>query len=502
MSFLIKEGKIQIVTLQDSFHLTYLPSYQLDHLQTLYEELQLASVEAGRYPEEDILMFAHRTKYFGIIIGKQSQSTEESVASGSPTRKNCRKELSVGCPVFISMVSSSLLQTGQSLKKVDDNDLKNHVNDDLYSMLNSSKNDPQDTGTQEWDDFIWRGLPSIEVLEDAPRYVQENPVQILAQSSYGILGFVFLIPIQEVCFPDAFTAAEEMVVGIILSEDHRGFGYAKEALQLVLEVGFDSFKCRQLRANILDTYCKDQLVNLFTQTHFKHVGRRRRCYYSVLEQEWKDVTSFAIRDTEYYANRSYPQRAAPATLLVWNEVRHSDPFHLQRTSSMETLRGSSVSVGTTGASQSDDEESALESDGWSSPVVVGKGKRKIWDTDEVSTSDGWSSPVFIGKGKRKLGDESPASTRPGSPCSSERSSGSRIAVGHKLRKLATDSVGATNSDDDDYGSLLSFPSPPPEVPPSPVFSTFSSADSDASSNWSAQTSSDWALLESASGSER
>ncbi|KAF5352196.1 hypothetical protein D9758_009258 [Tetrapyrgos nigripes] len=450
--------------------------FQLERLYNLYEELQLNCVEAG-HPEQDLLTFAHRTEYFGIIYPTPSKQDLELAPSSISTKP--------------------YLQNQQLL----DGNSNNSLNDELYDMLDNKE---QKNGV-EWDDFVWNttlttNSSNREHWEDKPSgsnvswatQLPETPTHVPATGtpdaakSYDIMGFVFLLATQQAPFPPSTVG--EMTVGIILSANRRGLGFAKEALNLVLEAAFDNFKCHRIHANVLDTDCKDRVVNLFTQTRFSHEGTRRRSYYSVMEQEWKDVTCFAILDTEYVMRAFF--RSAPKTM--WDEMldRHErereallrwEHVHLRRTSSMETLRniGGMTPVGATSQSEKEESESASDTDGWSSPVLVGKGK-----------------------GKRKLAAASSGSRSPSSSdAGSEIIEGS--ASGLKFRKLLTPD---SDMDSDDGRSSVfdRFQSPAPEVPPSPAFSAYSSAESDAESMWSAQTTSDWDLLETSSnsGSER
>ena len=115
------------------------------------------------------------------------------------------------------------------------------------------------------------------------------------------------------------------------------------------------------------------------------------------------------------------------------------------------------------------------------------------------------SVVLVGKskGKRKVDAvENPFSSGFGSSASSVACSGSEVDITHPgpSRKLQKRAPSISDSESEAESDL--FQSPPPEVPRSPSSSAFSSSDSDAGSEWSAQTSSEWDYLEVASSDER
>lgn len=109
---------------------------------------------------------------------------------------------------------------------------------------------------------------------------------------------------------------------------------------------------------------------------FAHEGKRRRSFFSILEQEWKDTTSLAILDTDWMVRSKFLTKPVPTSL--WDEMllRHdrerqqlmhwedeqtqSWPKWLKRTASMETIRSSmSMYVPTMAVDSSDESESSV-----------------------------------------------------------------------------------------------------------------------------------------------
>ncbi|KAK0482248.1 hypothetical protein IW261DRAFT_1025507 [Armillaria novae-zelandiae] len=144
----------------------------------------------------------------------------------------------------------------------------------------------------------------------------------------------------------------EVRLGIILHEKYRGYGYAQQAVQLVVEYAFEELNCHRIQATLLQTPLKAHALKLFTRERFGHEGTRRGAFFSPLEHEWKDTTTMAMLDVEWVIRSSL--RGAPPTL--WDEMflRHErerdillrweqsgieeERRLLRRTSSMETIR--------------------------------------------------------------------------------------------------------------------------------------------------------------------
>lgn len=150
----------------------------------------------------------------------------------------------------------------------------------------------------------------------------------------------------------AQNAAQEANVGIIISECHRRKGYAREALELALRWAFEDLKFHRVQGVFMNDAQKDRAMRLFVGQGFTHEGTRRR---SVLKPErggvvgvWKDVTYFAMLDTEWALRGVLPRDTVPT---LWDEMfaRHTrereemvkwDEKHnrIRKVSSTETLR--------------------------------------------------------------------------------------------------------------------------------------------------------------------
>jgi RimJ/RimL family protein N-acetyltransferase len=151
----------------------------------------------------------------------------------------------------------------------------------------------------------------------------------------------------------AQSVAGEANVGIVIADSQRGNGFAREAVDLVLRWAFEELKFHRIQAAIMDSPQKDRSMRLFIAQGFTHEGTRRR---SVFKREnagmagvWKDVTYFAMLDTEWALRDSFRNRGSAPTLwdemfarharereemVKWDE-RHNRP---RRVSSTDTLR--------------------------------------------------------------------------------------------------------------------------------------------------------------------
>ncbi|KAK1226858.1 hypothetical protein PQX77_010162 [Marasmius sp. AFHP31] len=183
------------------------------------------------------------------------------------------------------------------------------------------------------------------------------------------LGFVYLT---HTAGMGAESGLAELSIGIIITPEERGKGYARAAIKEVLCQVFDKrSECHRIQALVVQNYYKEQALNLFTQLGFGHEGTRRRSFYGF--GEWKDTTCLGILNTDWVMRKYF--KPAPKTL--WDEmlVRHDRERNellrweerkmgshaLQRTASTETIRGdklgttSSSSASFTDSSQSDSE---------------------------------------------------------------------------------------------------------------------------------------------------
>ncbi|KAF8189807.1 hypothetical protein K438DRAFT_1971326 [Mycena galopus ATCC 62051] len=232
------------------------------------------------------------------------------------------------------------------------------------------------------------------VLEELVAAVMEGP-------SPSVVGIIYLAHSPLVLGPP--DQVGELNLGIIISEAHRGKGFAREAIQLVLQHAFEKRMCHRIQASLMSLSSKDIMTSLLTQLRFGHEGIRRRSFYNPLIQEWQDVTTLAMLDTDW-AMRGVYHKPAPKSL--WDEMflRHErerdellrwddDQNRLKRSASMETLRA----VPITPDPDPTCDFTASESDAGSvaSRASVNKGKKRMappdWSHDRDPFADDGAS---------------------------------------------------------------------------------------------------------------
>ncbi|KAJ7432899.1 hypothetical protein B0H11DRAFT_2123567 [Mycena galericulata] len=171
----------------------------------------------------------------------------------------------------------------------------------------------------------------------------------------------------------------ELSLGILLDPAHRGKGYAREAIQLVVKHAFEVKHCHRIQASLLNLHwsSKDRMVSLLTQLRFGHEGTKRRAFFNPLIAEWQDVTTLAILDTDW-AMRSFFK---PAPKSLWDELflRHErerdELLRWEADQNMETLRAVNASADT------DANDSDAPSAASSSKSSKSKSKVEIGDSD-------------------------------------------------------------------------------------------------------------------------
>ncbi|KAJ8087266.1 hypothetical protein PM082_006096 [Marasmius tenuissimus] len=129
-----------------------------------------------------------------------------------------------------------------------------------------------------------------------------------------IIGFVYLTQTQNNDAADA-SGLRELSIGIILRAEYRGKGYARAAVTEVLRYVFQHRNdCHRVQALIPENHHKNRAMNLFTQLQFGHEGTRRRCFYSF--GEWKDITCLGILNTDWVMR----SRFGTAPKSLWDEM--------------------------------------------------------------------------------------------------------------------------------------------------------------------------------------
>jgi RimJ/RimL family protein N-acetyltransferase len=89
--------------------------------------------------------------------------------------------------------------------------------------------------------------------------VPHNNIDNMSKPKTAI-GIVYLT-----CSPHENVPAGEANIGIILTPETRGKGFAREAIGLVLSWVFDEIGFHRVQAGILDNYNKDRAISMFTQ---------------------------------------------------------------------------------------------------------------------------------------------------------------------------------------------------------------------------------------------
>ncbi|KAL0576075.1 hypothetical protein V5O48_005903 [Marasmius crinis-equi] len=345
----------------------------LDGLTSLYEELQVASVEAAQ--EQDFLLFAEKAFYFAVIH-KEPNWMQPAVHVENP-REISYAEWKTIDPLRstpspepdpidseVEEESNAYGYTNQdhpsdTKPEAQDTDVKpdsfNLWGDDLnYDSWNKpyeiEVEPPTSDKLPSFDEYLnarynlsstipsgpskfsasrstppKRKLPSPppksslhSLYSPLPRSSPAIDFERLRHQAGPYIGFVYLTKTQN---NDAATATGlgELSIGIILRPADRGKGYARAAVKQVLQYVFDDrTDCHRVQALLTENYYKDRAMNLFTQMRFGHEGTRRRCFYSF--GEWKDTTSLGILNTDW-AMRDY-FKTAPKSL--WDEmfIRH------------------------------------------------------------------------------------------------------------------------------------------------------------------------------------
>lgn len=133
------------------------------------------------------------------------------------------------------------------------------------------------------------------------------------------VGFVYLTESQ---YPGS------MNLGIVILPQFRQYGFATEAVRKVLKVAFADFGCHRIQAQIgvPDRNERTRLTRLFTFLGFKHEGINRRAlhvpqtYQSTVEDEWRDVTTLALLDTDFITLLDRPILPVSYVKMQWEEL--------------------------------------------------------------------------------------------------------------------------------------------------------------------------------------
>ncbi|MBE5821462.1 MAG: GNAT family N-acetyltransferase [Clostridiales bacterium] len=85
-------------------------------------------------------------------------------------------------------------------------------------------------------------------------------------------------------------------IGILIGEkDYRSKGYGTEAIQLLLDYGFNYLNLNNINLDVLEV--NERAINCYIKCGFKEYGRRRKCRY--INGKYLDVISMDILAEEF-----------------------------------------------------------------------------------------------------------------------------------------------------------------------------------------------------------
>lgn len=158
--------------------------------------------------------------------------------------------------------------------------LKIPVQDDAKNLLNYYKNNKEH-------------LKNFEELKGKNFYTLENQIALIRQQYIGLLnghsvffcifkdgniiGIIQLYNIVWGIFNDA-------TIGYSIDKDEQGKGYAKEAVNLILEYAFNTLNLHRIQASTLVNNIKSK--NVLKACGFKEIGISKK--YLFINGDWKD----------------------------------------------------------------------------------------------------------------------------------------------------------------------------------------------------------------------
>ncbi|KAJ7627522.1 hypothetical protein DFH06DRAFT_1227378 [Mycena polygramma] len=352
-------------------------------LMALWEDLQLSSFDLASQPDCDFLSFAQTAFFFGVITVDGASDSEDRPApplnsdpwahanfepsGGSVDRQPTDSDES---SIEHSADKLNVNFNGEGSQPVDSG--KAGILETLVDFMN----DPYSTASS----WIWPREIRDELYAGAKSAATRKPI-----------GIVYLV-----ADPLSYFSPQQIVnLGIILDAAHRGKGYARNTIQLVIKHAFEHLHCHRIQAPLLSLSSKDRMLSLLTQRRFGHEGTKRRSFFNPMVEEWQDVTTLAILDTDW-AMRGFFK---PAPKSLWDELfaRHQrerdellrweeDQSRLKRNTSSETIRAMPLAL---------DTDSEAES--VASSTSANMGKRRMAPSD-------WNRDPYDGSSSDSDGD--------------------------------------------------------------------------------------------------
>ncbi|GLB39161.1 hypothetical protein LshimejAT787_0603230 [Lyophyllum shimeji] len=326
----------------------------LDHLFCLFEQLQVATVEASR-PDMDLLTFAESAYYFGVVLvkrprpkpvepepsernpptslwehlNKRAKKRPREAAHyreplGSPLHRKVRK-VDVESPP-----SSSHSHLDESAGTWSSNSSVRSSSPPAYDIAQKDRglDDNMTTSTfkfrayEQLIGFDERYKELAGLRFEGPERQQEQQEAQEEQPQEQAVGLVYLTDANVLQYDPLHS--RELNIGIIIDPKYRGKGYARQAITLVLRKAFQDAQCHRVQAILPDHVAKHRAICLFTQLRFIHEGMRRLAFFSPLENVFKDITYMGMLDTDWALRESNGvianEAKQPAPQSVWDEL--------------------------------------------------------------------------------------------------------------------------------------------------------------------------------------
>lgn len=421
------------ITLSPGINESELSPECMSTLIDLWPTLSTTAVEAVQALDCNMFSFAESCFFFGVILKNKEEKKQEGTSSDRVEEGQSRWEAEEARAASRSAVLETNRRSLDSLSaRVDAPSSSaiadawrqaNALNDDLHNAPYQINNDSDDTFEKLWREISQNPrtttLPSPDRFNAVP--TKYEPVEVPWDEPVGTGVFQPTQPLVT-AFHDRFppphkkaigvvyltTSPHETTltnsgsnIGVVLIPDAQGKGYARQAIELVLDWGFQEIGFHRVQAVILDTPSKAQASALFTQMGFVHEGVRRRSVYvqneGITGGEWRDATCLALLETEWFM-RSYFK---PAPKNLWDEMfaRHSREREellrwderqngIKRTSSTETIRLFGIATSETASAANESDASSVIS----AESSVRSGKRRKIENDPFEDQSRASSP--------------------------------------------------------------------------------------------------------------
>ena len=378
----------------------------------LWSTLSTTAVEPAQAPECNMFSFAESCFFFAVILenkqeGKnvdaiddvQSRLEAQEAGRASSTSNQPRNAVMdkdqqpLRIPSRKNTPSSSAIHNSNGRKE-------NTLDEDIYMPLHQINDDSLEN---PWGDAFQPQTDPWDSSMDGVAVPLSQPTAI-PTSDYPsrpwkkAIGVVYLTTSPH----EHSLTTSGSNIGVVIVPNAQGKGYARQAIELVLNWGFQEIGFHRIQAVILDTPSKSRAFILFTQMGFVHEGIRRRSVYvqdaGQTGGEWRDVTCFALLETEWLM-RSYFK---PAPKNLWEEMfaRHTREREellrwderengIKRTSSTETIRLFGIAASETASVSADESDTSSIVGGESS---VSSSKRRKIEVDPFEDQSPAPSP--------------------------------------------------------------------------------------------------------------